>query len=488
MSFRIHLDRNSSTPLYRQIAETIRARVADGALPRGTRLPTVRQLAKDLGTTTLTVQTAYSDLQSEGWITAVVGRGTFVEALPRPAAVIGSMGQNLTPDGVLSDETKIQQVMGLRSLASSDPDPASYPVEAFSEVLGEASRDPALLAYGPAEGDARLRVALAEHLRGRGVGVAPDTILVTRGVTHALSLLTRALAQPGDTVLVSSPTYLGFLNTLQARGVTPLGVPLDDEGPDLGVLEHLLDKHRPRFFYTVPTYHNPTGRSVGSARREALLSLADRRGFVVLEDDIYGHLPIDGDAPPPLYGKGASTIVYTGGFSKALMPALRTGYVLAPPALLERLRFLRQAEDLCGSTFTERALALFLERGYFDTHLDRTLPKLKVKRDALLDALERFMPRGVTWTVPQGGFNLWVSLPKGGFADLYSATLQRRVAFAPGHAFLAPPSERYHFRLCFGMLPPEQLVAGVQTIAELVEARLGGASAPTVQVKVTPSL
>lgn len=486
MTLTFSLDRTSSTPLYRQITETVRGQIADATLPRGTRLPTVRQLALDLKTTTLTVQTAYAELRAEGWITAVVGRGTFVAAPPRNAVVLAGMGHDLSPDGVLSDENKVQSVMGLRSLASSDPDSTTYPVETFAEVLREAAGEPSLFSYEPAEGDSRLRVALTEYVKERGVTVTPEDILVTRGVTHALTLLTRTLGQPGDTVLVASPTYLGFLNTLQALGITPLGVPLDDEGPDLEVLEHLVKKHHPRFFYTVPTYHNPTGRSLSSSRHEALLALTERYGLLIIEDDIYGRLPIEGRAPLPLYAGSPSAVVYTDSFSKALMPALRTGFVIAPPSLRARLRYLRQAEDLCGSAFTERALALFLKYGHLKTHLQRTLPKLKVKRDAMLDALERFMPRGVRWTVPQGGFNLWVTLPEhAGFEDLYAATLQRGVAFAPGRAFLTSPSASYHLRLCFGMLPPEQLTSGVQIIAELVEERLN--KAPLIPV-ATPTM
>lgn len=474
MPLHLRFDRDSPVPLYRQIIGGIRQQIAEGALPQGTRLPTVRQLAQTLGTTALTVQTAYSELRAEGWLEATVGRGTFVRAAARPADLVARVGKDLSPDGVLTDESRIQEVMGLSSLASSDPDPTSYPVDAFQGALLEATRAGALLAYGPAEGDRRLRVALSEYVRARGVQATPDDLLVTRGVTHALSLLTQTLTQPGDCVLVASPTYLGFLNTLQALRVEPLGVPVDDEGLDLEHLERLLNRRRPRFLYLVPTYHNPTGNSLSPRRRQALLELTGRYGLPIIEDDIYGRLPLSEPAPPPLLRDAApGGVIYTDAFSKVLMPALRLGFVIAPPALRARLRFLRQAEDLCGSAFTERALALFLERGHLKAHLDRILPRLKTKRDTLLGALKRFMPAGVRWTVPQGGFNLWVTLPEGGaFDDLYGEALRCGVAFAPGEAFLTTPSAHRHFRLCFGMLPPEALEGGVKVIAPLIEARL----------------
>ena len=474
------LDRQSSTPLNKQIVQHIRHRIANGQLPVGTRLPTVRELASGLGTTTLTVHSAYAELSADGWVEPIVGRGTFVKAPARPADVIAELALDPSPDGVLTDETRVQRVLELRSLASADPDPAAYPTAAFAEVLQEAAQDPSLLAYSPAEGDPRLRTVLVEHLRERGIVSTPDQLLVTRGASHALALLTRALTQPGDSVLVASPTYLGFLNTLQANAVEPLGVPFDAEGPDLEALERLIGQHRPRFFYTVPTYHNPTGVSLAPARREALLELARVHGLLIVEDDVYGRLALQGDAPPALRAGGdADLVVYVDSFSKVLMPSLRLGYVLAPPPLRERLRFLRQAEDLCGSAFTERALALFLERGHLRTHVRRVLPRLRAKRGAMLEALERFMPSGVSWSVPEGGFNLWVTLPAGGrFGDLYPAALRRGIAFAPGSAFLAAPAGNDAFRLSFGMLSTEQIQDGVEILAALIEERLDRTAGP----------
>ena len=473
MSLDLQIKRAEPTALYRQIADQIRDRICDGHLPGGTRLPTVRRLAKEAGVTRLTVQNAYGELQSEGWIEATVGRGTFVSQITPQRASYPAFGQEATPDAVIKDIVELDQVVGIRSLASASPDPALFPADEFWQALAGLCDVSSLVAYGSSQGDPRLRVVLADWLRERAIDAGPDAILITAGATQGLSLVAQALARPGDSVLVERPTYVGFLHTLKSQGLQPVGVPMDEEGPRLDVLERILVQQRPRFFYTVPAFHNPTGLCMAPARRRELLALAARHGLLIVEDDLYGRLAYDGPPPPALKALDSNDLVlHLGSFSKIFMPGLRLGYVVAPQPLHDQLLSLRRGADLCSPPLLQRALCTFLQGGGLKRHLRRVLPVYKTRRDVMLAALQRYLPDVVDWTRPAGGFCTWLTLPRRqGFADVQQAALQQGWAFAPGEAFLPQPEAGRHLRLCFGNQPPDVIRSGVELLGTLLHER-----------------
>jgi DNA-binding transcriptional MocR family regulator len=231
----IELDRGNREPLYRQLAASVQQRIRSGALPPRTRLPTVRQLAQQLGVTRLTVHSAYAKLQAEGWIEATVGRGTFVaesiEQLITPPEA--QLGREVTPAGMLADLLRMAQLPGLLMLARADPDPTLFPLRAWQRAVEVALSQggPALMNYTTAQGDLQLRSVLAELVRERGISAGPDEIMVLNGVNHGIALASDLLAGSGATVVVEQPTYLGMLNVLHARNIRALGVELDAEGP-----------------------------------------------------------------------------------------------------------------------------------------------------------------------------------------------------------------------------------------------------------------
>lgn len=475
MTLNLRTQRQSDRPLYRQISDQIRDRIISAQLPAGSQLPTVRGLASELGVTRLTVQSAYAELQSEGWVEATVGRGTFVAQRARDGRRAPLRESPLTPDVIIDDMLEIGHVHGMRSLANASPDSSLFPAQEFWSTLAELRRDgPELSEYGSTQGDPALRVELAAGLRERGVDVMPGDILVTTGATQALSLIVQALCRPGDSVLVEHPTYLSFLNILHANGVNAVGVPMDEGGCTIEALERLAIQTRPRFFYTIPVHHNPTGISLATERRAALLDIANRHGFYVIEDDIYARLSYDTPAPPALLAEDQREhVIYVSSVSKVLMPGLRIGYVTAPPAILRRLLDLRRATDLCGPNLLQRALADFLRDDGLRRHLRRVLPVYRERRDALLLALDETMPEGVHWSRPDGGYCCWITLPaRPEFDDLYSAALRQGWAFAPGRVFLAEPGAEQAVRVCFGQYPGSILRAGVEALAGLIRERM----------------
>ena len=475
MSSMFTLDRRDNAPLYRQIVEQIKEAIADGRLPAGAQLPTVRQLAAELAVTRLTVQTAYAELQSGGWIEATVGRGTFVSAQATAQPRWRAVNDTATPAAVIGDILQMGQAPGMRSLASASPDPALFPEAEFWNCL-DAQRSQAahLSGYGPAPGDATLRIELAAHLAERGIDVAPDDVLVVAGVTQGVALAAQALAQPGDTVLVEQPTYVGFLHQLRAFGLQPVAVPVDADGPPPELVAQLAAQHRIRFFYSIPSFQNPTGCCTTPDRRLRLLELAARFDFYIVEDDLYGWMAYDAAPPTPLKALDAhARVLYVTSFSKTLMPGLRLGVLAPPPALRERLTALRIAADLGSPLLLQRALATFLQRGDFRRHLRRTLPVYRQRRDATLRACEAFLPPGTQWTRPHGGLCCWLTLPHHpAMSDVPRVLLQLGWAVAPGNVFLPGADGDHHLRICFGALPDASIRRGVEALGQVIRQQL----------------
>lgn len=488
-----HLVRDSDVALYQQIVEHFKRQIRSRQLPAGTRLPTIRHLAAGLGVTRVTVQSAYDELQAQGWIEATVGRGTFVCAepplLPAMSSMTPGFGQQLTPDAVINDLLQIHQLqaephMAGHSLALASPDPRLFPMESFGESWAAVQRDArALLCYGSPQGDPQLRVVMAELLEKRGVQVAPDQLIITNGLTQGLTLVAQALAQPGDRVLVEQPTYLGFLNLLKAQRLEPLGVPLDAEGPQMAVLEQMAVQYRPRFFYTIPSYQNPTGLCVSAERRAALLAWAERHNIVLVEDDIYARLSYYNEPPAAIKANDqAGLVIYLTSESKVLFPGLRIGAIVAPRPLHERILAVRRATDLCGAQLTQRVFAHFVQQKGLHTHLRRVLPLYRRRRDSMITALRRAMPPGVTWTEPAGGYCIWLSLPPlHTLRDLPQAALHQGVAIAAGDVFLTQPGPQQYIRLAFSYEDEETIRHCVEILGRLIRDRLNQAQSQTTE-------
>jgi DNA-binding transcriptional MocR family regulator len=472
----ISLDRKGATPLYSQVAQEIQQRIRTGTLPPGSRLPTIRALARQLSVTRLTIHTAYNELQAGGWVEATVGRGTFVatnsEALVSPSDI----GREVSVGGVLNDMLRMAQIPGIRSFAMADAAPEILPQREFRRALDEAfvNSGSSLLSYGTAHGDPVLRTALVPLLEERGIHASPDEIIITAGVTQGLNLIARTLAHPGDTVIVEHPTYLGALNILSHAGLHVVGAPLDASGLDLEALEALIQAHRPRFLYVVPTFQNPTGITMGSERRARLLALAEQHNLPIVEDDLYAPLSFDGPAPRALAaGDRCGLVMHLSSFSKILLPGVRIGYLHAAPHWIARLVQAKQATDLCSPMVLQRAIAIFLQRGWLASHLRRSVPLYKARRNSLLDAMSRFFPSGVRWTEPQGGFCVWVTLPQHiSVTDLYMATVERGVAFAPGDVFFAGQAPRPYMRLAYSTMAPEHMPDAIRILGDTLSAQL----------------
>src|SRR5512133_1626520 len=352
------------------------------------------------------------------------------------------------------------------SLARGIPAPECIPVEELADCARAAiERDGmTVLSYGPVGGYQPLREWIAERH-----GVEPSRILVTNGSLQGIAFLAERFA--GARVLVERPTYDRPLKLLAARGVDVEAIPLDEDGLDLDALEQALDSGpKPAFLYTIPTFQNPSGRTLSTERRERLVRLARERDLLVLEDDPYGLVRFEGQPPPTLFElDGGEQVVYSSSFSKTIAPGLRVGYFVLPNALERELEALATSTYITPVLLGQATVFEFLRRGNFEPNLERVSTLLGARRDAMLEALERELP-DARWSKPQGGYFVWLELPEGADAGaLLERATSAGVTFVPGADFGGAPNTA---RLAFSFVSPDEIREGVRRLAALVREPL----------------
>jgi 2-aminoadipate transaminase len=338
----------------------------------------------------------------------------------------------------------------------------------FDAVLaGDAGES--RLQYSTTEGDPDLRHALTGIEARRGVACDPDEILITTGSQQALGLVAHALLTPGDAVLVEEPSYLAALQVLRLHGAEPVGVDCDEGGIDPDALDRAAEATGASVVYLVPTFQNPTGRTLSAERREAVAEVIRRRGLWLIEDDPYGQLRFRGAPQAPLVslpGMRERTIAISS-LSKIVAPGLRIGWLLAPPELWARLVVVKQAADLHTSTVDQAAAAHWLGRADLDAHLERLRAAYAERHDALLAGLPAALPAGATHNDPDGGMFCWVRLPDGSDSGaLLQRALDRDVAYVPGAAFFAGAPDPATLRLSYSVETPARIAAGLERLGD----------------------
>lgn len=322
------------------------------------------------------------------------------------------------------------------------------------------------LQYATTEGEPVLREALAARITGRGLPTGADDLLITTGSQQALSLLATALVDPGDTVLVENPCYLAALQVFGLAGARVVAVPGDEDGPDPRALEELVARERPKLLYTVPTFQNPTGRTMPAGRRAELAAVAARCGLWIVEDDPYGELRYDGEPVPWIaaHEDAGDRTVLLGSFSKVMAPGLRLGWLRAPQGLRRACAVAKQAADLHTPTVNQLAAAHYLD--VLDAHVERVREVYGERRDAMLAGLPDALPTGSTWTRPEGGMFLWVRLPSSyDTTALLPRVVRHDVAYVPGAPFYASAPDPRTLRLCFVTQTPEEIDEGLRRLA-----------------------
>jgi DNA-binding transcriptional MocR family regulator len=481
MSYKIDLTdlKRDGGSLTARLADRIAADIESGVLAPGAKLPTTRELAAAASINHLTAARVYRRLAEQGYVAAHVGRGTFVRAHPR---VEGGADDEDWQLGVLpARQATYPEQMLAESLGSGrDAIPLAtgfaagtlLPTEEISELAAAIGHGGAVgLEYLPVEGLPELRARLAELGAENGWARHAEEIVVTTGARQAIDLVARAVLSPGDVAVIESPTFTGSLTSVQATGARVLPAPVDDDGFDVAALERLLARHEVRLVVVQPAYQNPTGVSLSEARRNRLAALARERGFFVLEDGVYATLGFDRPEAPRLRRLAPAHVIYVDSLSKTAGGGLRVGWIAASGPVHARLVRLKMDTDLHSAALPQRLAAAWLSDGRHARHLERVIPIYRRRRDLLLAALERHLRDEATWTLPQGGQHVWVTLRRAvDERALYGEALRSGVAFLPGGAAQPEPSARTSLRLSFSYVDSELLDEGVRRLAQALRA------------------
>ncbi len=382
---------------------------------------------------------------------------------------------------------KLTEQPDVISFAGGLPAPELFPVAEFGAAVDRVldEHGPAALQYSTTEGHLPLRELLVRHMSRYGIAVGVDNVLVTSGSQQALDLIGKLLLNPGDRVLTEAPTFLGAIQAFTAYQAEFVTVPIDAEGLVVEELEEAL-RSGPKFLYVLPNFQNPGGVTLSLERRQRLVELASRYGTPIVEDDPYGQLRFEGHHLPPLVKVDAEFhgcangerafrggVLYLGTLSKTLAPGLRLGWVVAPEEVVRKLVQLKQGTDLHTSTFTQMVAYEVARGGFLDRHVRVIRKVYGERRDAMLEALDRHFPPGVSWTHPRGGLFLWVTLPPGlDSTDLLRDALAEKVAFVPGASFFPAGGGASTFRLNFSFSASERIEEGIARLGAVVRKRL----------------
>ncbi|MEW6761753.1 MAG: PLP-dependent aminotransferase family protein [Pseudomonadota bacterium] len=368
---------------------------------------------------------------------------------------------------------KITQRPEIISFAGGLPSPATFPVDvmkaAYDKVLTQTGK--VALQYGPTDGYGPLREWIANSLSTEGSRILPEQILMTSGSQQALDLLGKVLIDEGSRVLVETPSYLGALQAFSVYRPEFKSVVTDDHGLVPSSIDAIAQGAR--LLYALPNFQNPTGRSLSIERRQELVETCARLGLPLIEDDPYGTLSYRGEPMPKMVAMNPDGVIYMGSFSKVLTPGIRLGYVCAPLPLVRRLELAKQAADLHTAQLTQMVVHEVVKDGFLDQHIP-TIRKLYGDQcQVMLDAMAEHFPSSVTWTKPEGGMFIWVTLPKSIDAmKLLDQSLAARVAFVPGAPFYANEPETNTLRLSFVTVPPERIREGIAILGKLIKDML----------------
>jgi GntR family transcriptional regulator/MocR family aminotransferase len=485
---RISIERGTAKPLYRQLREALEHEIAVGAVDPSQPLPSSRELARELGVSRNTVNTAYLELESEGFVEAVERRGLFVnQEMLRELSRAESRPQQARPvDWAAhlprSPDAHVPEIAKVRDwhrypypFVAGQVDSSSFPRLAWARALRQALEPPHLhysLRDGIDDDDPYLVEELCRHvLPARGIEVEPDQVLVTLGSQQGLDLLAHALVRPGDEVVVENPGYPDARHIFLRAGARLRHVDVDGSG-----LVPLGDLDGVRLLHLTPSHHSPTNVTLAIARRRHLLAQIAADDTLIIEDDYDSEFRYQGSPTPALKAlRESDRVIYLGTFSKFLAPGLRLGYLVAAPELIRNLRQQRRYQVRHAAGHSQRAMALLIASGQYHRTVRRRRTNLAHRWSSLRDALNEHLP----WAVdaPPGGVSIWVAgPPELDCVDLAGKALARGVVIERGDVYFADPvGNRNHLRLGFAAIDPTAIRPGVAILGELVRQQLDDA-------------
>ncbi len=382
---------------------------------------------------------------------------------------------------VMRDLMALTERPDVISLAGGWPDTSTFPADSYAALMSTVASQSCAraLQYGPTEGLSLVKQCIAQVMQAEGIEIDSDELLVTTGGQQVIDLVCKTLLDPGDVVVCEAPTYPGAVPTFCAYEADVVHVTMDRDGMRVDELEATLDRlesagRRPKFIYTVPTFHNPAGVTMSLERRRELVRIANERELLVLEDNPYGLLRYEGSPLPTLRVlDGGAFVIYASTFSKILSPGVRLGWTAAPAPVLEKMNVGKQASDLCSSSISQYFVSAYFDSGPWEDYVRSLIEIYRRRRDVMLDSLAEHFPREAEWTHPQGGLFIWATLPDYiDTTDLLARALDQQVAFVPGRAAFLDGRGGSSMRLNFSGVDEELIREGVRRLGEVVREQV----------------
>lgn len=376
---------------------------------------------------------------------------------------------------------KLTEQPDVMSFAGGFPSAEFFPMEKIAEVMHELIKEEgkSALQYGPTEGNLELRKYLAEKMTGEGMPSGVDNLLITNGSQQGMDLLAKVFVNPGDLVIVEEPGYVGGLGAIHNYQGDRVAIPLDAEGIRTDLLAVRLRRMQmegrtPKFAYLVPNFQNPTGISMSLERRKKMLELAREYNFMIIEDNPYGEIRFEGEPVQSIKSMDTEgRVIYLGSFSKTFIPGIRVGWIVAEETLVQKIACAKQATDLCSNSLGQRMAFRFAASGYIEQHVSSLISLYKAKRDLMLSCFEQHFPEDVTWTRPEGGFFVWVTLPEGMSArEVLLKAVNRKVAFVDGAGFFVNNNGKNTARFAFSEASEEKIARGMKILGELMDQEI----------------
>ena len=376
---------------------------------------------------------------------------------------------------------KLTQQPDIISFAGGLPNPDAFPIDEIQDITRRVLEEEGKLAlqYGPTEGIRSLRETLANRCRKDGMDASSDNVLITTGSQQGLDVIGRIFLDPGDTIIVELPTYLGAINAFRAYEVNFEGIPLDKDGMRIDLLEDKIEDLKkkgitPKFIYVVPTFQNPAGVVMPENRRKKLVDIANEHDLLIIEDDPYGKLIYEGDSVRPIKSfDDEGRVIYLSTFSKILSPGFRLAWIVADEEIIRKLSIGKQALDLCSNTFAQYIANEFIESGYLDLHIMRIIEMYRPKRDRMMESIKKYFPEDTICHKPRGGMFAWVTLPGDiDTEEMFLDAIKEKVAYIHGKAFHVDGGGASSMRLNFSYSSEELIEEGIKRLGKVIERKL----------------
>jgi DNA-binding transcriptional MocR family regulator len=486
----LRIDKFSSTPIYKQIVSQLKGLIDQGVIEVNKPLPPTRKLAQQIGVNRSTVDRAYDELEALGYLNSRPGSYHIVQRRKREAAyhperkskILWRSAANQESETLFETFVKhsydISVISGtdkksMIDLSEHQVGPELFPIRDFKKCLNAVlvNHGSEALDFCSAKGNERLREYIAQRMRLHGISTSKEEILITNGSQEALSMIVQLLARSDKKIVIEVPTYFNFLPILKFLKSEFIPVPMTEEGMDLEYLERVLDKEKVSFIYTIPNFHNPTGITTSHQHREQLLNIALKKEVAILEDGFEEEMKYYGKVPLPIKSIDEHNIViYVGTFTKTLFPGVRIGWINADKECINRLTAIKQCTDLRCGNFTQTALWYFCKEGYYDLHIKKMHRVFRKKMDLAIRTMYEYFPKGVRWSRPAGGYNIWVKMPKKLMAEqLYAYMAQFGVIVTPGCYFFPNCAESEYFRISLARTSEQEIKEGFARLGKALQ-------------------